>query len=164
MILSQIAAMSINRVIGVNNQLPWNIPEDLKYFKQMTKNKILIMGRKTFESLPGQLPNRYHIVISRSEIISDEENLCFVTSFEAAKKKAAELIPAWNPEVMICGGSEIYKMTLPFADRIYLTVIEKEYDGDAFFPEFDEKMFTLETKLPEKPGPVPFAYRIYSKK
>lgn len=163
MILSQIAAMSINRVIGVNNDLPWQIPEDLKYFKQMTKGKILIMGRKTFESLPGQLPNRYHIVISRSEIVADEENLCFVKSFEEAKQKAKELLPDWNAEVMICGGAEIYKMTLPFVDRIYLTVIEKEYKGDTFFPEFDQRQFQLETTLPEKAGPIPFSFHTYTR-
>ncbi len=164
MILSQIAAMSKNRVIGVNNQLPWNLPEDLKYFKQMTKNKILIMGRKTFDSLPGHLPNRYHIVISRSEIVCDEPDLIFVTSIDQAIQKAKSLIgKPWGEEVMIVGGSEIYKQTLPMTDRIYLTVINKNFEGDAHFPEFDESKYKITTSKPEKPSDVEFEFRVYSK-
>lgn len=164
MILSQIAAMSKNRVIGVDNKLPWSLPEDLQFFKQMTKNKILIMGRKTFDSLPGHLPNRYHIVISRAEIIADEPDLTFVKSIDEALEKAKALIQTWNEEVMIVGGSEIYKQMMPITDRIYLTVIDQVFEGDAHFPEFDESKFEMSSAPPQKPSPIKFEFRTYSRK
>ena len=163
MILSQIAAMASNRVIGIDNKLPWNLPEDLKFFKQMTQKKILIMGRKTFESLPGHLPGRYHIVISRSVIQAEEPDLKFTQNFDEALKIAEALVPPWNEEVMIIGGAEIYKLTLPVVDRIYLTVIEKNFPGDAYFPEFSEKVFAL-TEKSDRTSPYPFSFRTYERK
>lgn len=163
MIVSQIAAMARNRVIGLNNQLPWHLPEDLKFFRQMTQKKILIMGRKTFESLPGHLPGRFHIVISRSEILAEESDLKFVQSLEQALQVAKEMIPPWNEEVMIVGGAEIYKLSLPYTDRIYLTVMEKDFEGDTYFPSFSEEEFLL-TKNDLRSTPWPYSFRMYEKK
>lgn len=88
MIVSQIAAQSSNRVIGIHNNLPWSIPEDLSYFKEKTKEKIIIMGRKTFESLPKMLPKRFHIVISRNPKLEKKENILWVNSLESALDQA----------------------------------------------------------------------------
>lgn len=165
MILSQIAAMSRNRVIGKDNKLPWRLPEDLKFFKEKTKNKILIMGRKTFESLPSLLPDRYHIVVSRTQIESDEEDVIFVTSLDQALKKAEKMIAEseWPEEVMICGGSEIYKQMLPQTDKIYLTVIDKDFEGDAYFPEFNLQDFKLVEETP-RTEPLPFRFCTFARK
>ena len=162
MIISQVAAMAANRVIGLNNQLPWNIPEDLKFFKQMTQKKILIMGRKTFDSLPGHLPGRFHIVISRSEIVADESDVAFVTSLPKALELAKKMIPPWPEEVMIIGGAEIYKLAMPFTDRIYLTEIKNDFKGDTFFPEFSLKEFQL-TEKRQGQGEIDYSFCTYSR-
>jgi len=162
MIVSQIAAMSRNRVIGIDNKLPWNLPEDLKFFKQMTQKKILIMGRKTFESLPGHLPGRFHIVISRTEIKAEEDDVQFVTSFEQALQAAKKMIPPWSEEVMVIGGAEIYKLALPATDRIYLTEIEKDFSGDTYFPDFSKEIFKLKEKRAGQ-GEIDYSFCTYSK-
>lgn len=163
MTLSLIAAMSKNRVIGVNNQLPWHIPEDLKFFKKMTLGKTMIMGRKTFESLPGHLPNRHHIVISRNSFVSDETDVSFVRSMDEALQLAKKLSPQRGEDIFIVGGGEIFKMALAIADKIYLTVIDKTYEGDAFFPEFSEKDFLLVDQS-DREGDPPYSFRTYVRK
>lgn len=160
MILSQVAAMSKNRVIGKENTLPWHLPEDQKFFRKVTTGKIMIMGRKTFESLPGHLPNRYHIVISRNSFVADEGDVSFVRTIDEALTLAKKLLPKYDPEVCIIGGGEIYKQMLPVTDKIYLTVIEKEFEGDAWFPEFSENDFLLVDQT-DRPGPPAFSFRTY---
>ncbi|MEK6773737.1 MAG: dihydrofolate reductase [Bdellovibrionota bacterium] len=162
MIISQIAAMASNRTIGIENKLPWNLPEDLKFFKQMTQKKIMIMGRKTFESLPGHLPGRFHIVISRSSIAAEESDVKFVTTLDEALNLAKKMIPPWNEEVMIIGGAEIYKLALPVTDRIYLTEIKKEFSGDTFFPDFSKEIFQLKEKRSVQ-GEIDYSFCTYSK-
>lgn len=168
MIVSLIAAQSTNRVIGINNTLPWDIPEDLNYFKEKTRGRIIIMGRKTFESLPKTLPKRFHIVISRKPTPSTQENVLWVQSIEQALIEAKKLIPAWPEEVFIIGGGEIYSQSLPFTDRIYLTQIHQNFTGDAYFPEFDRSIFkliattkgsTLSTQNPN----LNFDYQVFEK-
>ena len=163
MILSHIAAMAKNRVIGKDNQLPWHLPEDLRFFKKMTSGKVMIMGRKTFEGLPGHLPDRHHIVISRSAFVAEEEDVDFVTSLDAAIELAASLISQPSDEVFIIGGGEIFQQSLKLVDRIYLTVIEQDYEGDAKYPLFDESQFVLE-RDEKRPGPPPFSFRTYVRK
>lgn len=130
--ISLIAAMSINRVIGLNNTLPWRIPEELQHFKQVTMGKPIIMGRKTFDSIGRRLlPGRKTIILSRDADLSGE-------GFTVAHSIAEALTAAGDvPEVMIIGGAGVYKEFLPIANRLYLTVIPEEYVGDAFFPELD---------------------------
>ena len=129
--LSSIVAMAQNNVIGGDNKLLWHISEDLKHFKATTMGKPMIMGRKTFESFGGKpLPGRDHIVISRSPQ-ADEERVFWVSSIDEAIAKAATLN---DEEVFITGGGEIYKQTLERIDRLYLTVVARDYDGDAIFP------------------------------
>lgn len=145
MIVSAIAAMSKNRVIGNENSLPWNVPEDMKFFRAKTKNSILIMGRKTFDSLPGPLPGRFHIVISRTAKESLEQ-VFWVGDLSSALKKALEMTSKYQDEVFVAGGAEIYKQALPFCDKIYLSVLDFSSDfsatGDAYFPEIPEALFS----------------------
>jgi dihydrofolate reductase len=163
MILSAVAAMASNRVIGVDNGLPWNLPEDLKFFREKTKGKIMIMGRKTFESLPKVLPGRFHIVITRqADYTVDHPDVRVVHSVEKAVEIAKTMIPPWPEEVCVVGGGEIYKQSLPYLNRIYLTVIEKEFKGDAKFPEFDETVFKLKDRR-DVPGDLPFSFRLYER-
>lgn len=162
MVVSQIAAMSFNRVIGVNNQLPWDIPEDLKFFKDKTKNKIVIMGRKTFESLNSKpLPYRFNIVITRNKNLK-VAGVTVVDSIVSALKIAETKINEWGEEIFVIGGAEIYKLALPYTDRIYLTEIQKEFKGDVKFPEFDKKIFKM-TEKSDRTEPIPFSFITYDR-
>ena len=135
MIISLISAMDRNRLIGNNNQLPWHLPADFAHFKSVTMGKPVIMGRKTYESIGKPLPGRTNIVLSRSSATRFEGVEC-VSSFE----QALALVPDAE-EVMVIGGSTIYEMLLPRADRLYLTYVEAEFDGDAWFPEIDNNQW-----------------------
>lgn len=130
-LISLIVAMARNGVIGVDNRLPWRLPADLRYFKSLTMGKPIIMGRRTFESLPGILPGRRHIVITRNRAYRGE-GCELVHSVDEALKIAGEV-----PEVMVVGGGGLYRETLPRADRLYLTRVEADVAGDTFFPEID---------------------------
>ena len=135
MILSHIVAVSENEVIGQDNQLLWNIPEDLTYFKKRTTGKIMIMGRKTFESLKKPLPNRFHIVISRQVLSSEAESVKYVNSLTEAYTLADKMILGgrWPDEVMIVGGGQIYKESLKDADFLYITRVPGSYVGDTYY-------------------------------
>ncbi len=164
MILSQIVAFSENFAIGKDNQLLWHYSEDLKYFKEKTSGKILIMGRKTFESIGKPLPKRFHIVISRAAKKSDHELVIYVESIAQAYTEAEKLVDSnsWPNEVMICGGAEIYKQTLTDCDFLYLSRIPGEYQADAFYTQEFTKNFT---KTSSSPSPVTenLTYEIWSK-
>jgi len=130
-----IAAMGRNRVIGLNNDLPWLLPDDFKYFKATTSGHHVIMGRRNFESLQQAfqpLPNRPNIIITRKEKY-DGKGAYVVNSLEKALEIARE---NGEEEAFIIGGGEIYKMALPGTDYIYLTEVDAEFDGDTYFPEF----------------------------
>lgn len=142
---SLIAAMAENRCIGVKNTIPWHIPEDFKHFKNTTMGKPMIMGRKTFESLPGMLPGRAHIVISRSAPSEDKDNLHHAGSIEQGIEIAREIATQdGQDEIFIIGGAQIYTQALDknLIDQMYLTFVDQIPDGDAFFPEFDENAWT----------------------
>lgn len=164
MIISQIAACAKNRVIGKNGDLPWDLPEDMKYFKDKTKGHIIIMGRKTFDSFKGRtLPQRLHIVISRQpELIPLLNGVIAVSSLEEALKIAKSQIGTWPEEVFIIGGGEIYKSALPFSDRIYLTEIDEVFDGDAHFPELNPNEFKLTQSIPRN-SPLSFSFNTYER-
>jgi len=130
--ISLIAAMADNHVIGIANKLPWKLPADMKWFRQHTLGKPIVMGRKTFESIGAKpLPSRTNIVVT-SDVNYRAAGCTVVHSLEAA------LVSAGNvPEVMVIGGASFYAQTLPHAQRIYLTVVHFPFDGDAWFPEID---------------------------
>ena len=133
--LSIIVAMSSNRVIGVNNTLPWHLSEDLKHFKFLTTGHTIIMGRKTYESIGRALPNRRNIVISRNTETSCE-GAEIVHSIEDAFS-----ISKHDDEVFVIGGSNIYEQALNFVDYLYITEIKKSFSGDAFFPEINKSIW-----------------------
>ncbi len=135
-----IAAMAKNRVIGKDNKLPWHISDDLKNFKKLTSGNVVIMGRKTFESIGKPLPNRVNIVISSSMLETDGIIVCH--DIPSALEKAR----SYNKEIFIIGGATIYQQTIPWADRMYLSYVKGDYDGDAFFPQYDESQWRVETR------------------
>lgn len=136
--LAIIVAQAENRTIGINNKLPWHLPEDLKYFKQVTMAKPIIMGRKTYESIGRPLPGRTNIVISRDSSYQ-REGIRVVHSLEAACDLAESIcVIEGQDEAMVIGGSQIYAEALATCDRLYLTQVHAEVEGDAQFPAFDE--------------------------
>jgi len=138
-----IAAMSENRAIGRNNQIPWHLPEEFKWFKETTLNHVLIMGRKTFESIGRPLPKRTTIVVSRSEF--KFEGVLWAASIEQA------LAIAGDRKTFICGGAQIYQAALNLCSDIYLTVVKQQIpDADTFFPAFESE-FKLVGILRETP-------------
>ena len=164
MILSHIVVVSENEVIGKDNSLLWNIPEDLRYFKKRTTGKIMILGRKTFDSLGKPLPKRFHLVVSRTTIDSQNEMVKYVSSLKEAYTLAERmtLTGQWPDEVMIVGGAQIYKESLPDVDFIYLTRIPGKYQGDATYSLQIPKEFGLAFSQfsDEVPG---LRYEIWSK-
>ncbi len=136
MTISIIAALARNRVIGKNNDLPWNLPDDMKYFMQTTRHHYVIMGRKNYESIPLKfrpLPQRVNIVITRQP-----RYLAPGCTVLHSLTEALELAnKAGQTEVFVIGGAQIYREALPLAHRLYLTEIHAEVDGDTFFPEFN---------------------------
>ena len=130
MIISMIAAMADNRIIGKDNQMPWHLPADFAWFKRCTMGKPVVMGRKTYESIGRPLPGRLNIVISRDASLFIE-GVTTVTSVEQALEIAAEV-----EEVMIIGGGAIYAACLPMANKLYITHIEAEIQGDTQFPDW----------------------------
>ncbi len=130
-----VLARAANGVIGKDGAMPWHIPADLRHFKQVTKGRPMIMGRKTFESLPGLLDGRRHIVLTR-DTNWDEEGAEIALSVEAALKLAN------GPHVCVIGGAEIYALFLPLADRIEVTEIAAHPDGDTSVPAFDMSEWT----------------------
>ncbi len=132
--LSLIVAMDKNRLIGVNGRIPWRLPDDMKWFREQTMGKPVIMGRKTFESIPDRfrpLPGRRNIVVTRNWLYQ-AEGVTVINSVEAALAAAGVV-----DEIVVIGGAELYTQLLPQADRLYLTRIDAEFDGDAYFPEID---------------------------
>jgi dihydrofolate reductase len=156
MILSAIAAMALNRIIGIDGDLPWRIPEDMRFFRKMTTGKVMIMGRKTLESFPGLLPGRFHIVVTRQvgytpppKIVGASDQFLIVKSVHEAIDAAEKLIASdatWGDEVFNIGGGELYSALLPVTDKIYLTEVGIVVDVDdgqqsAHFPRWHEGDF-----------------------
>ena len=133
--ISLIAAMGRNREIGLDGRMPWHLPADFAHFKSVTMGKPIIMGRKTYESIGKPLPGRTNIVLSRNTETHFEGVVC-VTTFDDALAAVADA-----EEVMIIGGSSIYEMLLPQTDRMYLTFVDGDFEGDAWFPGFDENQW-----------------------
>ncbi|MBK5279043.1 MAG: dihydrofolate reductase [Bacteroidia bacterium] len=138
MVISLIAALSKNRVIGKDNDLPWHLPDDMKYFMQTTKGRHVIMGRKNYDSIPEKfrpLPNRTNIIVTHQKDFK-AANCIVVHSIE----EGIELAKKNNEqETFIIGGAEIYKLGLPISQRLYLTEIDAVIEGDTFFPEFKKQ-------------------------
>ncbi|WP_319243083.1 dihydrofolate reductase [uncultured Propionivibrio sp.] len=155
--LSLIAAVARQRVIGKDNTLLWHLPEDMRYFRETTRGKPVIMGRKTWESLPEKfrpLPGRRNIVVSRNaDYVAAGAEL-------ANSLDTALAATAGEAEVFVIGGEALYRLALPHADRLYLTEIERDYDGDAFFPEIIAQQWQERSRVP---GGADFSFAIYDR-
>lgn len=126
-----IAAMSLNRVIGAGNQIPWHLPEDFQWFKQTTTGHVLVMGRKTFESIGRPLPNRETMVLSRSDF--RHSGVTTIRSLDELPERIG------GRQAFICGGAQIYEQLLPLCAELLLTLVQREVVGDAFFPQFEDR-------------------------
>ncbi len=155
-----IVAVAKNGVIGGDNSLLWHISEDLQYFKRVTSGHPVIMGRKTWESIGRPLPNRRNVVISRSAL--QLEGCDVVASIE----EALELCDAKSQEVFVIGGAQIYAQTLSIADRIYITRVHKDYEGDTLFPQWDQQGWVLTQSEHHECGksyPDAFTFELYER-
>jgi dihydrofolate reductase len=129
-----IAAMSLNRVIGAGDKIPWHLPEDFKWFKQMTTGHVIVMGRKTFESIGKVLPNRTTVVLTRSA-----GEISGVTTVSDLSQIDPSAPPYCGREIFICGGAQVYQAALPKCSDLYLTLVKRVVEGDVFFPAFEEQ-------------------------
>lgn len=155
-----IAATSQNNALGKDNKIIWHLPDDFKRFKELTSGHHIIMGRKTFESFPKPLPNRTHVVITRQQNYAPE-GCIVVNSIEGA----FEICPK-NEDVFLIGGAEIYKLGLPFTDKIELTYINETFEADAFFPEIDFSEWELtneEFHAKDEKHAYDFSFQTYMK-
>jgi len=161
MTISLIAAVGNNRVIGSNNQLPWHMPRDMKFFMNKTKGHYVIMGRKNFESINKKpLPNRTNIVITRDKDY-EAPGAYVVHSLEEAIAKVGT-----DEEPFIIGGSEIYRQAISIIDRMYITRIYGDFEGNSFFPEVDYSQWRLKKKdayEADEKNPYPYAFFIYER-
>lgn len=159
--LTIIVAMSENRVIGRDGDLPWRLPEDLKRFKRLTTGHHVIMGRKTFETLGRPLPNRTNIVITRRHDFPAPGDIRIAHSLEEALGLAES-----DVEPFVLGGGEIYALALPRADRLELTVVHATIPGDTYFPDYDESEWTLvadDRHEADENHEHPFSFRTYQR-
>lgn len=161
--IALIVAAARNGVIGRDNQLPWRLPGELQYFKATTWGKPVIMGRKTHESIGRVLPGRLNVVVSRTASQRQEPGLCWASSLESALELACEYCPRAE-EVMVMGGETVYRQALTHADRVYLTRIDVDVKGDAWFPRLNPDQWRL---VLDKPGPetapLPHRFQCYDR-
>ncbi len=165
--LAIIVAAAKNGVIGIKNRLPWHLPQDLKYFKSVTMGKPVIMGRKTYESIGRPLPGRVNIVVTRDKSWNASVDLVVVHNLTAALEAAKRSVTAESGinEAMIIGGAEIYREALPLVDRIYLTEVNVEPEGDAFFALPESDIWGLQSSIPgEDSATIPHRFLVYQRR
>jgi len=137
-----IAAMSLNRVIGAGNKIPWHLPEDFEWFKQLTTGNVVVMGRKTFESIGRPLPNRETIILSRSQFTyPGVRTVSDLSQIDLEQE---------TREVFICGGAQVYAQAMHLCSDLYMTLVKREVEGDAFFPAFEDQ-FALAEEIRDTP-------------
>lgn len=154
-LISAIVAMSENYVIGIDNQLPWHLPADLKHFKSLTTGHPILMGRKTYESIGRPLPNRTNIILTRNPSYQ-APNCVVVTSIDEA---IATAIEQNNQEIFIIGGAHVYEQLMPRIEKIYLTIVHQDFEGDAYFPALAETDWTeISSELHQPDAENEYAY------
>ena len=163
--LSLIAALGENRVIGVDNSMPWHLPGDFKYFKATTLGKPIIMGRKTWDSLGRPLPGRLNIVVSRQTDLALEGAQVFPSLAAAVERAEAWALEQGADELMLIGGAQLYAQGLEQADRLYLTRVALSPEGDAWFPEFDLNQWKLVSNVenPAEGGKPAYNFEVWEK-
>jgi dihydrofolate reductase len=140
-----IAAMSLNRVIGADNRIPWHLPEDFKWFKKTTTGHVIVMGRKTFESIGKPLPNRTTIVLTRSPgLIPGVRTIADLRQIDPTDPVLT------GREIFICGGAQLYQQALPLCSDLYLTLVQRVVEGDTLFPPFEDQ-FELAEEVLDRP-------------
>lgn len=166
--IAHIVAAAKNGVIGRSGELPWSIPEDMKWFRERTKGHALIMGRKTFDSVEHPLPNRLNVIITRQKSYTpkakstEKTPIHVVTTIEEAVAYCKQEAHKFGNEIFIIGGGEIYHQSVPFVDTIYLTRIHRDYAGDATYPDPDPKQFKLVEQI-DRSEPEPFSFLTYKR-
>jgi dihydrofolate reductase len=158
--ISIIVAMARNRVIGVNNTLPWHLPADLKHFKALTMGHHIVMGRKTYESIGKPLPGRTSVVVTRNAGYAPP-GVVVVNSLEAAITACSN-----DEEIFVIGGAELYRQAIALADRIYLTEIDADIPGDAHFTELDHKLWKeagRDSHAPDEKNRYPYHFVIFDR-
>jgi len=163
MIVSSIVAVSKNGVIGKDNDIPWNLPKDMRYFKRTTMNRHIIMGRKNFEAMGNPLPKRTNIILTRDPFYVSSS--CLVA--HSVEEGLSLAFDNGEEEAFIIGGAEIYAASMPYWDKFYITEIDAHIEGDVFFPEVDYTEWNLvsqeEYKKDEK-NPYDFIFKVYERK
>ena len=159
--ISIIVAFAHNNVIGKDNQLIWHLPADLKYFKNLTTNHHIVMGRKTFDSIGKPLPNRVSVVITRDKNYIGQEGVIVKHSVQEAIDFCKE-----QDEIFIIGGAEIYKQSIEHATKLYVTYIDEKFEGDAFFPSIDAsqwKRVSSEKHEPDEKNKHHYSFDVYER-
>lgn len=147
--IAHFVAASENRVIGKAGGLPWNIPEDMKWFRERTKHRALIMGRKTFESVGHPLPNRLNVVVTRQKDYqppyptNEKSPVVIAETIEDALEHCKRVADKYQNEIMIIGGGEIYRQSMPLVNTIFMTRVHADIQGDTYYPEIDSNQFEL---------------------
>ncbi|MBU8968780.1 type 3 dihydrofolate reductase [Bacillus altitudinis] len=159
--ISMIVATGKDRVIGKDNQMPWHLPADLAYFKKVTSGHSIVMGRKTFESIGRALPNRRNIVLTTSSSFQAEGCEVFHSIDDILT------IAKTEEELLIIGGSKLYEEMMPYADRLYITHIHHSFEGDRFFPYYDEDHWTVVSREKghrDEKNPYNYEFVVYDRK
>ncbi|MDQ0245399.1 dihydrofolate reductase [Bacillus fengqiuensis] len=158
--ISLIAAMDENRLIGKNNDLPWRLPADLAYFKKITMGHVIVMGRKTFESIGKPLPGRENVIVTSQQDYK-VEGASIVHSIEELLQLDED-----SKEVFVIGGAHLYEQTLAHAHRLYLTEIQEQFEGDAYFPQIDERKWSVASKIEgikDEKNPYIYYFTVYER-
>ena len=158
--LSIIACVGENLELGKDNDLIFHIKEDMQYFKEITLNHIVVMGRKTFESLPGILKDRKNVVITRNKNIKFQDEVEVYSSIE----EFMEYYKNYQDEIFVIGGASIYRQFLDYCDKIYLTEVHKTVDADVYFPEFDKSLYEKEIVKSGETKTLKYDFSVYRRK
>lgn len=157
--ITMIAAVGQNRELGKDNKLLWHLPEDLKFFKEQTMGKPLVMGKKTLDSLPRLLPGRKHLVLTHQELEPNDQIMVFHNI-----DSLIEYISTLDQEVMVIGGAQIYKQMLELSDKMLLTEVDASKEADAYFPEFNHSEWDCEELCRHQEGDIKYKHLVYTRK
>lgn len=157
--LSLIVAIGKNNEIGKDNKLLWNIPEDLKFFKEITTGKTIVMGSNTFYSIGRVLPNRHHLILTQDDYVFPEEVEVFYNFNDILERIKKE-----KDEVVVIGGAAIYNLFIDYVDKMYITEIDKEFDADRFFPKFDKNNWNKKILSSNSHDDLEYSHVVYTRK
>jgi dihydrofolate reductase len=166
MTINIIVAMDKNQGIGLNNKLPWHLPADLRYFKRVTEHNIIVMGRKTWESIGCKpLPNRSNVVLTRDGLMKDYKKYRDCATLSSADI-VINTINDEEKEIFIIGGNSVYTQFLPYADNLFITEINHEFEVDSYFPEYDKSEWRLigeQKGIKDEKNPYDYSFKIYTR-